>query len=91
MKSGNKRWMKSKEVAEYLSVHPNHVYRLLYAHKLPGVKLKGIGWRIDRKKLESWINEEMEDREEKNIGISFLCLHQIPHNFPQYPPSDILE
>jgi myo-inositol-1(or 4)-monophosphatase len=25
------------------------------------------------------------------IGISFLCLQQISHNFPQFPPTDILE
>jgi len=25
------------------------------------------------------------------IGISFLCLRQIFHPFPQFPPTDILE
>ena len=25
------------------------------------------------------------------IGISFLCLRQISHNFPQFPRTDILE
>ena len=25
------------------------------------------------------------------IGISFLCLRQIPHNFSLFPPTDILE
>jgi endonuclease/exonuclease/phosphatase family metal-dependent hydrolase len=27
----------------------------------------------------------------QNIGISFLCLRQISHNFPQFPPTDNLE
>jgi ferredoxin--NADP+ reductase len=26
----------------------------------------------------------------KNIGISFLALLQIPHNFPQFPPLNML-
>ncbi len=57
--------MKVKEVADYLSISQDNVYRLLYTHKLPGVKLEGVGWRIDRKKLDNWIEGEMEDREEK--------------------------
>ena len=48
MEKGEKRWMKAREVADYLSVHRVTVYRMLYAHGLPGVKLKGVGWRIDR-------------------------------------------
>jgi excisionase family DNA binding protein len=47
MENGEKRWMKAGEVADYLSVHRVTVYRTLYAHRLPGVKLKGVGWRID--------------------------------------------
>jgi hypothetical protein len=27
----------------------------------------------------------------KKISISFLALHPIPYNFPQYLPTDILE
>jgi len=27
----------------------------------------------------------------KKIGISFLCLRQISHNFPQFPPIDVLK
>ncbi|TET70376.1 MAG: helix-turn-helix domain-containing protein [Candidatus Aminicenantes bacterium] len=32
MEKDKKKWMKPKEVAEYLSVHPHTVYRLLSAH-----------------------------------------------------------
>jgi len=48
MEKGEKRWMKAGEAADYLSVHRVTIYRMLYAHGLPGVKLKGVGWRIDR-------------------------------------------
>lgn len=65
MGKNDKRWMKAKEVAEYLSVHPHTVYRLLLVNGLPAVKLKGIGWRIDRKKLEDWIERQAEERERK--------------------------
>jgi excisionase family DNA binding protein len=65
MEKGEKRWMIAGEVADYLSVHRVTVYRVLYAHGLPGVKLKGLGWRIDRKKLDNWMEGEMEERERR--------------------------
>ncbi len=57
--------MKSKEVAEFLSVHPHTVYRLLLVNGLPAVKLNGIGWRIDRKRLEGWIERQTQERERR--------------------------
>jgi excisionase family DNA binding protein len=65
MEKNKKRWMRYKGVAEYLSVHPHNVYILLYPHRLPSAKLKGIVWRIDHKKLEKWIEEEIEEKEQK--------------------------
>lgn len=60
-----KRWMKPKEVAEYLSVHLVTVYRMLYAHQIPAVKVRGAGWRIGRKKLDEMLEGEIEEREER--------------------------
>lgn len=60
-----KRWMKIKEVAEYLSIHPQTVYQMLSAHQIPGLKIKGAGWRIDRRKLDEFIEGEMEERERR--------------------------
>jgi len=57
--------MKPKEVAEYLSVHPKTVYRMLYAHQIPAVKVKGTGWRIDRRKLDEMLEGEMEEMERR--------------------------
>ncbi|MGB2764543.1 MAG: helix-turn-helix domain-containing protein [Candidatus Aminicenantaceae bacterium] len=65
MEKDRKRWMKPKEVAEYFSVHVKTIYRMISAHELPGVKIKGAGWRIDRKKLDNMLEGEMEERERK--------------------------
>lgn len=65
MENREKRWMKPKEVAEYLSVHVKTIYRMLYAHQLPAVKIKGAGWRIDRKKLDNMLEGEVEENERK--------------------------
>lgn len=72
MNKKEKRWMKVKEVADYLSINQVSVYRLLYAHKLPGVKLEGVGWRIDRKKLDNWIEGEMEDKKKDGGSYSVI-------------------
>ena len=65
MEKREKRWIKIKEAAEYLSVNPKTIYRMLSAHQIPGIKIKGAGWRIDRKKLDKMLEEEMEERERR--------------------------
>jgi len=65
MEKDRKRWMKIREAAEYLSVNPSTIYRMLSAHQIPGIKIKGAGWRIDRKKLDDMLEGEMEERERR--------------------------
>jgi excisionase family DNA binding protein len=65
MEKDDKRWIKPKEAAAYLSINLKTVYRLLYARGLPGVKLQGIGWRIDRKRLDNWMEGQMDEREQR--------------------------
>jgi len=65
MEKRERRWMKPREVAEYLSVHPMTVYSLIYSHRLPAIKLKGVGWRIDRKRLDAQMEGEIEDGERR--------------------------
>jgi len=65
MEKVKKRWLKPKEVAEYLSVHPKTIYRMIYANQLPSVRIKGAGWRIDRKKLDDMLEDEMEENERR--------------------------
>ena len=65
MEKDKKRWMKIKETAEYLSVNTSTIYRMLSAHQIPGIKIKGAGWRIDRRKLDKMLEDEMEEREKR--------------------------
>ncbi len=59
----DRRWITPKEAANYLSIHLHSVYKLLAQHKLPGAKMPGVGWRIDRKKIDEWFETEIKDRE----------------------------
>ena len=43
-----------EEVAEFLRCHPNTVYRLCKAGKIPVFKL-GSDWRFRRDELDRWI------------------------------------
>jgi excisionase family DNA binding protein len=63
MEKEEKRWMKAHEAAEYLSINLKTVYSLVQSHQLPAVKLKGVGWRIDRKRLDAIMEKEIEERE----------------------------
>lgn len=65
MEKNEKRWMRPREVAEYLSIHLQTVYKLINSRQLPAVKLKGVGWRIDRKRLDSTMEGEIEERERR--------------------------
>jgi excisionase family DNA binding protein len=41
------------EVAEYLSVHPATIYKLLKARRLPAFKV-GSDWRFNREHIDEW-------------------------------------
>ena len=45
------------EAAEFLRVHPNHVYELIRRGELPHVRLGRI-IRLPRHRLEQWIEEQ---------------------------------
>jgi excisionase family DNA binding protein len=46
--------MTLQEVAAFLKAHPNTVYRLARAGKIPAFKL-GTDWRFERRAIEAWI------------------------------------
>jgi excisionase family DNA binding protein len=48
------------EAAEFLSLNKKHVYRLLAARKIPFVRRPGIGYRLFRSQLISWLQEGYE-------------------------------
>ena len=42
------------DVADFLRVHPNTVYRLLKTRQLPAFRI-GSDWRFSRDDVESWM------------------------------------
>ena len=55
-----KRWMTVKEAARYLSLHPRTIYNLCARGSIPHVRVKGIGLRVDQRKLDKFLEEETE-------------------------------
>ena len=48
------KWMTVKEVAEYLQVSPDIIYRLAQTSKIPASKV-GVQWRFKRHKIDAWM------------------------------------
>lgn len=60
-----RRWLRVDEVAQALGLHPVTVRKLIAKRAIPFVKRKGVGIRIDWKRLE----QELERGEvEPNHG-----------------------
>lgn len=52
-----KRWLKAEEAAAYLGKAKGTVYNLISQGLLPYSKRKGIGLRIDRKRIDEMLEE----------------------------------
>lgn len=50
--------LKVADVARLLSAHPQSIYKLISARRIPFEKIPGIGLRIDRIILEEWLNAQ---------------------------------
>jgi len=50
--------MTTKEVAEYLNIHPLTVHKYAREGKIPAFKI-GTDWRFHRKYIERWIREKL--------------------------------
>jgi excisionase family DNA binding protein len=66
-----KEIMTTKEVAEYLHIHPLTVHKHAREGKIPAFKI-GTDWRFHKKYIERWIKEKSAlnnygKKEEKNI------------------------
>jgi excisionase family DNA binding protein len=58
------RFVTMKQVAEELSLSEAQVYALVRSKDLPAVKIGGRGqWRIERTRLEEWIERHYRDTE----------------------------
>ena len=50
--------MTTKEVADYLNLHPLTVHRYAREGKIPAFKI-GTDWRFHKKYIEGWIREKL--------------------------------
>jgi len=51
--------MTTKDVAEFLNIHPLTVQRMAKGGRIPAFKI-GTDWRFQRKALDRWIKEKIE-------------------------------
>ena len=60
----------TKEVAEYLNIHPLTVHKYAREGKIPAFKI-GTDWRFHRKYIERWIKEKssgnLSEREKRTL------------------------
>jgi predicted site-specific integrase-resolvase len=52
-----KRWLKIKEASSVYGIHPVTLYKLCQAKKIPCVKMKGLGLRVDALKFEQLLQK----------------------------------
>ena len=58
MDKKNKEIMTTKEVADYLMLHPLTVHRYAREGKIPAFKI-GTDWRFHKRYIEKWIKEKV--------------------------------
>ncbi|MCM8800745.1 MAG: helix-turn-helix domain-containing protein [Candidatus Omnitrophica bacterium] len=56
--------MNTKEVAEYLHLHPLTVHRYAREGKIPAFKI-GTDWRFHKKYIEQWIRQKLTSEQRK--------------------------
>jgi excisionase family DNA binding protein len=54
----NKEILTTKDVAEYLNLHPLTVHRYAREGKIPAFKI-GTDWRFHKKYIEKWIRDKV--------------------------------
>jgi excisionase family DNA binding protein len=58
-----KEILTTKEVANYLNIHPLTVHRYARQGKIPAFKI-GTDWRFHKKYIEEWIKEKVDINQE---------------------------
>lgn len=61
--SKNKEIMDTREVSEFLKLHPFTVNKLAREGKIPAFKI-GADWRFHRKYIEQWIKQKVAYNEQ---------------------------
>ncbi len=67
----SKEILTTKEVAEYLHIHPLTVHRYAREGKIPAFKI-GTDWRFHKKYIEKWIKQKVSsnfDNRKQNVSI----------------------
>jgi len=60
------KWLTIEQVADYLQVSKEKVYKLCQRGKMPAYKLGGQ-WRFDRNEIDQWLRRQ---RPEKKQNLS---------------------
>jgi len=66
-----KEILTTKEVAEYLSLHPLTVHRYAREGKIPAFKI-GTDWRFHKKYIEKWIKQKLHPSTQKSADTKLL-------------------
>lgn len=53
----NEKWLTVKDVAEYLQLSADQIYRLAQQGKIPAFKV-GARWRFKREKIDEWVEKQ---------------------------------
>jgi excisionase family DNA binding protein len=53
----NDRWLTVKEVAQYLQLSTDQIYRLAQQGKIPASKV-GARWRFKKENIDQWMREK---------------------------------
>ena len=51
------RWMTVKDVAKYLQLSTDQIYRLAQQGKIPASKV-GARWRFKRERIDEWVEDQ---------------------------------
>ncbi|OGP90117.1 MAG: hypothetical protein A2157_17425 [Deltaproteobacteria bacterium RBG_16_47_11] len=51
------RWMTVKDVAEYLQLSMDLIYKMAQIGKLPASKI-GVQWRFKREEIDEWVKAQ---------------------------------
>jgi excisionase family DNA binding protein len=73
------RWMTLPEVAEYLRVSKDLIYRLAQKSKIPASKV-GNQWRFKKEKIDQWMEQKGAARGESSVRQVEAATNQEPRN-----------
>jgi excisionase family DNA binding protein len=60
----NTQWMTVKDLADYLQLSPDLIYRLAQRGKIPVSRI-GNRWRFNKEKIDRWMDEQTAARSRK--------------------------